>query len=411
MRRAGLSAAAASCSSTRPPATTRPRSPPRPRPPRSASASATQTCSRSPVTIEGILLIKQGRVERGSRAARRGHGGGHRGRAVADRQRLRLLRRDHGLPGGVRAAPRPGVDRRPDAVVRAAARHGQLQRHVPGASRRDHAAARCLARRAAGGAARRRALRAGENQSAARARLYYREGELYRLQGRASPRPRRPTASASRGGYEPQPGLALLRLAQGDGEAAAAAIRRVVGETTSRRSASGCCRPRSRSCSPSATLEAARSACARARGDRRALGGRHGGCDGRAGRGAVDLADGRRPGRAGRAALRAAGVARARGAVRGGARARAGGTGLRARWATTTRPRWSSRQPASVFARAGSGAGPRPRRRARRRAAAARGAWADGARAAGAAPAWPPARPTRPSPPSWSSARGPWTGT
>ena len=33
-------------------------------------------------------------------------------------------------------------------------------------------------------------------------------------------------------GWEPQPGLALLRLAQGDGAAAAAAIRRALGETT-----------------------------------------------------------------------------------------------------------------------------------------------------------------------------------
>src|SRR6185436_15862184 len=36
---------------------------------------------------------------------------------------------------------------------------------------------------------------------------------------------------ASRCGWEPQPGLALLRLAQGNGAAAAAAIRRVLGET------------------------------------------------------------------------------------------------------------------------------------------------------------------------------------
>src|SRR5207342_1240643 len=37
---------------------------------------------------------------------------------------------------------------------------------------------------------------------------------------------------ASSFGREPQPGLALLRLAQGDHEAAQAAIRRVLGETT-----------------------------------------------------------------------------------------------------------------------------------------------------------------------------------
>jgi tetratricopeptide (TPR) repeat protein len=58
----------------------------------------------------------------------------------------------------------------------------------------------------------------------------YREGEVHRLQGRfdaaeASYR------EADRFGREPQPGLALLRLAQGKGDVAAAAIRRAVGET------------------------------------------------------------------------------------------------------------------------------------------------------------------------------------
>ena len=49
-----------------------------------------------------------------------------------------------------------------------------------------------------------------------------------------SPRPRRRIASASRLGWEPQPGLALLRLAQGRTGAARAAIRRVVSTTTDR---------------------------------------------------------------------------------------------------------------------------------------------------------------------------------
>ena len=80
------------------------------------------------------------------------------------------------------------------------------------------------------------ARRAGErcalamNQSGG-ALAHYREGELHRLQGEFAAA-EKAYRSASRGGYEPQPGLALLRLAQGHGEAAAAAIRRVVGETT-----------------------------------------------------------------------------------------------------------------------------------------------------------------------------------
>ena len=61
----------------------------------------------------------------------------------------------------------------------------------------------------------------------------YRRGEVHRLRGefRAAEAAFR---DASREGREPQPGLALLRLAQGDGAAAAAAIRRVLDETAGR---------------------------------------------------------------------------------------------------------------------------------------------------------------------------------
>ena len=68
------------------------------------------------------------------------------------------------------------------------------------------------------------------NQEAA-AKAAYLEGEVNRLRGdvvAAEGAYRR----ASQLGLEPQPGWSLLRLAQGKPEAAAAAIRRVVGETT-----------------------------------------------------------------------------------------------------------------------------------------------------------------------------------
>src|SRR5215218_5850414 len=70
----------------------------------------------------------------------------------------------------------------------------------------------------------------GKNQSAA-AQAFYLQGEVHRLQGKFSAA-EEAYRDASRYGWEPQPGLALLRLAQGNGDAAAAAIRRVVGETT-----------------------------------------------------------------------------------------------------------------------------------------------------------------------------------
>jgi DNA-binding CsgD family transcriptional regulator len=68
------------------------------------------------------------------------------------------------------------------------------------------------------------------NQSGA-AQAFYRQGEVHRLQGRFTAA-EEAYREASRSGWEPQPGLALLRLAQGNGDAAAAAIRRAVGETT-----------------------------------------------------------------------------------------------------------------------------------------------------------------------------------
>lgn len=58
----------------------------------------------------------------------------------------------------------------------------------------------------------------------------YQEGEIARLRGDAEAAERH-YREASEWGWEPQPGLALLRLAQGRTEEAAAAIRRVVGSS------------------------------------------------------------------------------------------------------------------------------------------------------------------------------------
>jgi ATP/maltotriose-dependent transcriptional regulator MalT len=66
---------------------------------------------------------------------------------------------------------------------------------------------------------------------AATGQALYQQGELHRLQGDVSAA-EVAYREASKFGREPQPGLALLRLAQGDLDAASAAIRRVLGETT-----------------------------------------------------------------------------------------------------------------------------------------------------------------------------------
>ena len=109
---------------------------------------------------QGRALVRQGRVERGPSAGRRGAGGGHGRRAVADRHRHRLLQHDRVLPGRVRAAARARVDRGADAMVRAPARDGRPQRPLPRPPRGDHAAAGRVDGCPGGGAAGGRALHA-----------------------------------------------------------------------------------------------------------------------------------------------------------------------------------------------------------------------------------------------------------
>jgi DNA-binding CsgD family transcriptional regulator len=62
------------------------------------------------------------------------------------------------------------------------------------------------------------------------AKAWYLQAEIQRLSGRLR-EAEEAYREASRLGLEPQPGLALLRFAQGNGEAASAAIRRAVSET------------------------------------------------------------------------------------------------------------------------------------------------------------------------------------
>jgi DNA-binding CsgD family transcriptional regulator len=64
-------------------------------------------------------------------------------------------------------------------------------------------------------------------------RAHYREAEIHRLRG-AFELAETAYREASRSGFEPQPGLALLRLALGDRQAAASASRRMVGATRER---------------------------------------------------------------------------------------------------------------------------------------------------------------------------------
>jgi DNA-binding CsgD family transcriptional regulator len=77
-----------------------------------------------------------------------------------------------------------------------------------------------------------RRLAQGENQSSA-GYAAYRQGEVHRLRGELAAA-EEAYRDARRLGWEPQPGLALLRLGQGKGHVAASAIRRALGETSER---------------------------------------------------------------------------------------------------------------------------------------------------------------------------------
>ena len=67
--------------------------------------------------------------------------------------------------------------------------------------------------------------------SSAAGHALYRQGEVHRVQGHFD-QAEAAYREAARSGYEPQPGLALLRLVQGRTTAAASAIRRALSETT-----------------------------------------------------------------------------------------------------------------------------------------------------------------------------------
>jgi len=76
-----------------------------------------------------------------------------------------------------------------------------------------------------------RCVRDVEREAAGRA--HYQQGEIHRLRGEFA-LAEAGYREASRAGFEPQPGLALLRLAEGDFDAAGSASRRTVGATRDR---------------------------------------------------------------------------------------------------------------------------------------------------------------------------------
>ena len=91
-------------------------------------------------------------------------------------------------------------------------------------------------------------LTSGEGRPMAGA-AFYRLGEIHRLRGEFT-KAEAAYARANERGRKPYPGLSMLRLAQGQIDAAAASIRVVLVDTRRRQLAPGCLPLRSRSCWP-----------------------------------------------------------------------------------------------------------------------------------------------------------------
>ena len=184
--------------------------------------------------LQGRALIRKGEVEAGLDAARRGDGRRRRRRALAADDRPDLLQRHPGLPGGLSpsTAPGSGPPRSPGGAR-------PSRRSSPSPAPASCTAPRSCSLRAPGATRSRRpagpasAFGRGSTRSPRRA-AFYQRAEMHRLRG-AFAAAEADYRRASGFGCEPQPGLALLRLAQGDAAAAAAAI--APGARRDRRSA------------------------------------------------------------------------------------------------------------------------------------------------------------------------------
>ena len=364
----GLPAAAADVRSTRRPATTRPRI--------ATAAEAAEIGERFgdadlfalALHEQGHVLVKQGRVAEGLALLDEAMVAVTAGElspivtgmvycsVIVGCQQAYELRRAQRVDGGA------------DALVRAATRHGRLHGHVPGAPRRDHAAARRLAATRC-----EEARRAGErcaqavNRVAARGLLP--AGRDPSAAGRASTRPRRPTGRRAGAGASRSRAWRCCGWPRATSDAAAAAIRRVGGRdhraVDAGRAAAGLRRDHAR-------RRRARGGARRLRASWRGSPSGYGsdmlGAMVAQARGAVDWPR-RRPGCPGRAAPRVRRCGRSSRRRTRRARARAGRAARAAPWATTTPPRWSWRRPAASSRELGAAPDLARRRGARSRAA------------------------------------------
>ena len=199
---------------------------------------------------KGRSLIKAGEIDKGLALLDEATRLGDVRRSPGALGRARLLHHDQLVPGPRRLPARGRVDGGGEPLVRHARRHG-LPRRVSDPPRGGHAATRRLAgRRGAGRRGVRGAPRLRPHASRPAATTRSARSGVAAATSRA---PRRRIASSNEMGRDPQPGLSLLRLAEGKIDAAVAGITRTLaGRSQIRSSACGVFRRRSRSRSPPA---------------------------------------------------------------------------------------------------------------------------------------------------------------
>ena len=145
----------------------------------------------------------------------------------AHRHRNRVLRGDPRVHGSLRSAPGIRMDECACRMVRFASRHCAFPGPVPGAQVATRTGRRGLVGGNAGGTDACRTL--ADPPHPALGLAYYQVGELHRLGGDGEPA-EPDYRLASRHGYDPIPGRALLECARGDVGAAAAMMQRAVQE-------------------------------------------------------------------------------------------------------------------------------------------------------------------------------------